>query len=388
MKKYYSVIFILLSLIILFSGVFKAKYVSADEVFKSKAVYLIDFETGTPIYSKDEEKHLPIASMCKIMTLLLCFEELDNNTISFDDIISVSENASSMGGSQIFLEKNASYKVSDLIKGIVVASANDACVAMAEHISGSEELFVKKMNEKSSQLGMCNTVFTNCTGLPKPGQYSCAKDVSKMFRELLNYKSYFNFSKIWTDTISHPNDRVTEITNTNKLIKFYGGCDGGKTGYTAEAGHCICSSAIRDNLRLISVVIGAPDSKSRFKECSDMFNFGFANYCMKMVVDNTKPLDFDINVDGGKVDKINVSPNESFYVLSKKNEKRSFEFEYELKNKVTAPLLKGDKVGDMIIYENGVEIKSVSIVANDDVKKAGFFDNVNKIASDFSIISK
>ena len=203
MKKVYSVIFILLAFILTigcFSGFTKTKSFAEEQnsslSAKSKTAYLMDYDTKTVIYSKNETQRLPIASMCKIMTLLLCFESIDNGTIDFDDVVVVSDNASGMGGSQVFLEANGEYLVGELIKSIVVASANDACVAMAEKLYGSESEMVNKMNERSLELGMENTNFVNCTGLPQPGQYSCSKDVATMFAELLTHEDYFRFSKI------------------------------------------------------------------------------------------------------------------------------------------------------------------------------------------------
>ena len=212
MKKRFSFIFILLAFVFTISSITTATKPKAfaDVVnlqTKCKSALLIDADSNTVIFNHNEEERLPIASMCKIMTLLLCFEAIDNGKIKNDDVVVISENASGMGGSQIFLETNGEYIVGELIKGITVASANDACVAMAETICGSESSFIDLMNERAQQLGMNNTNFTNCTGLPKVGQYSCAKDVATMFSELIKHEEYFRFSKIWTDIISHPKDR-------------------------------------------------------------------------------------------------------------------------------------------------------------------------------------
>lgn len=396
MGKRFSVFFILLAFILTIgclSCVTKAK-AFANEVnnnvvynleTKSKAQYLVDAYSGTILHSKNECEKLPIASMCKIMTLLLCFEAIDNGELTYDQLICVSENASKMGGSQVFLEANGEYPVGELIKSIVVASANDSCVALAENISGSTECFVEKMNEKAKILGMDNTVFVNCTGLPKPGQYSCAKDVSIMFRELIKHEDYFKFSKIWTDFVLHPKDRKTEITNTNKLIRFYQGCDGGKTGYTSEAGHCLVACANRNGLRLVSVVISAPDSKTRFNEVSSMFNYGFANYVNKKIIDCDKPLDINVEVVGGKKDSMQVVAVNSIYLLSQKNQKRSFEIDFEPITIVKAPIKKGDYVGTLYVYENGIEIAYVKVVANEDVKEKTFFDIIKDIGKNWAI---
>lgn len=392
MRKKVSYLFIVLAFVFsinIFS--FNKKQAFAIETIenyqtKSKACCLIDPVSKQVLLSKNEDERLPIASMCKVMTLLICFDALDNGYFTLDDEIVVSENASGMGGSQIFLETNGCYKIRELIKGIVVASANDACVAMAEKISGSEEGFVQKMNEKVCSLGLNNTNFVNCTGLPKPGHYSSAKDVAIMFSELLNHKEYFEFSKIWMDKIAHPNDRITEISNTNKLIKFYKGCDGGKTGYTSEAGHCLTASAIRNNMRLVAVVICAPDSKTRFNEISNMFNYGFANYENKTILDINNPIDLKVEVLGGKKENLNVIPEENVNIFSKKGENYSIEMNFVPINKVKAPIYKGDVVGNLSIFKDGVEIKFVNVLANENIAQKTYFDNLNDILDNWSII--
>ena len=391
MKKSISVIFILVAFIVtvgIFSGFAKSKAFADGEgiISNSKAAYLIDTDSNSVVYSKNETQRLPIASMCKIMTLLLIFEQVDNGDINLDESICVSENAAGMGGSQVFLERNNNYVTSDLIKSIVVASANDACVAMAERCCGSEEEFVQKMNEKAKELNMDNTNFVNCTGLPKPGQYSCAKDVATMFSELLKHKDYFKFSRIWTDKINHGNDRVTEISNTNKLVRFYQGCDGGKTGYTTEAGHCLAASACRNGMRLISVVISSPDSKTRFKEVSSMFNYGFANYVNKKVIDSETPLDVIVNVSGGKKDTLSVVAENSFSLFSKKNEKRSVEVNFEPNGKLSAPIIKGEIIGKLSIYENGKEIANIKVLANEDIECKTYFDRIKDVTDNWAIV--
>lgn len=391
MKKRFSVIFILLAFIITigcFSGFAKAK-AFADEntvTCKSKSAYLMDSTTKTVIYSQNPTERLPIASMCKIMTLLKCFEALENEEIHLDETVVVSETAAGMGGSQVFLEANAEYTVGELIKSIVVASANDACVAMAERLYGSEEAFVSAMNSKASDLGMTDTVFVNCTGLPKAGQYSCAKDVATMFSELLTHKEYFRFSKIWTDIVKHPNDRVTEIANTNKLIRFYEGCDSGKTGYTSEAGHCLAASAVRNGMRLVAVVISSPDSKTRFNDVSTMFNFGFANYVNKMIIDDKKTLDITVEVSGGKKDTVEAVAEKPLFLFSLKTEKRSVELDFVPDERIKAPINKGDKIGVINVFENGIEIASVNVLANESVLEKTYFDVIRDIGKNWALI--
>lgn len=392
MKKIYSVIFVLLAFILsigCFTGFYNtfAYYEKEKNIsINAKSGILVDYKTNTVIYSKNELEHLPIASMCKIMTLVLCFEAMENNEISIGETVIVSENASGMGGSQVFLETNGEYLVGDLIKSIVVASANDACVAMAEKICGSESAFIEKMNNKASELGMENTVFVNCTGLPQAGQYSCAKDVSVMFKELLKYEDYYKFSRIWTDVVLHPNNRKTEISNTNKLVRFYKGCDSGKTGFTSEAGHCLSASAMRNGMRLICVVIGAPSSKERFATVSDMFNFAFANFENKKIIENDKPLNIKVNVSNGKKKELSVIPENSVYLFCKKNTKKGIEISFEPLKKICAPVYKGSKVGKLIAFENGVEIGSVNVIANETILEKTYFDNIKNIVNNWGLI--
>lgn len=389
MKNKFSVFFVIMAFAMIvtsITGFTKIKAFADNSLeFKSKAVYLCDANSGTVVTSHNETKRLPIASMCKIMTLLLAFESVDNGEISLNEEVTVSANASGMGGSQVFLEENGKYKVSELLKSITVASANDSCVAMAERLSGSEASFVNLMNEKAKSLGMDNTFFVNCTGLPKSGQYSCAKDVSVMFAELLKHKEYYIFSGIWTDKIEHSKGRFTEISNTNKLIRFYDGCDSGKTGYTSEAGHCLCASAVRNNMRLISVVVSAPDSKTRFSEVSNMFNYGFDNYVNKIIVDNNSPLDITVKVEDGKKDKLSVIAENSLYLFSRKDQTRSVEINFTPKDKVVAPITKGDVVGNLSVYENGILIDNVCVLANEDISEKTYFDCIYDILENWAL---
>ena len=391
MKKRFSVFFIIFAFMLSLGAVtsFSLKTKAFAEGFgdniESKSAILADYNSGTVIYEKNPKEHLPIASMCKIMTLLLMFEEIERGNLSFEEEIVVGANAAGMGGSQVFLEENAKYKVEELVKSVAVASANDSCVALAERICGSEQAFTAKMNERAKELGMNDTVFVNCTGLPRAGQYSCAKDVSVMFSELLSHEDYYRFSSVWLDKVTHPKGRVTEISNTNKLIRFYNGCDSGKTGYTSEAGHCLSASAFRDGMRLICVVISSPNSKQRFKEVSSLFNFGFANYANKLIIDKNEPLDMVANVKNGKKKEISLIPERPFYSFCAKNDKRAFEFDFVQKDALCAPISAGDSVGVLHIYENGAEIDSVNVLAYETVERKGFSDGIGEIADNWSL---
>lgn len=344
----------------------------------AKSAYLMDYGTGTPIFTQNEKKHLPIASMCKIMTLLLCFEAIENNVLSYDEEICVSERASSMGGSQVFLEANAKYPVRELIKSIVVCSANDSCVAMAERIAGSESVFVDRMNERAKSLGATDTLFSNCTGLPKEPQYSCAKDVAYMLKELLKHEEYFKFGTVWMDKFSHPEGRYTEITNTNKLVRFYDGCDGGKTGFTNEAGFCLAATAIRENMRIISVVIGEKDSNSRFNDVRTMFDYAFANYAVTPIAKADFPIEQTAPIAGGKEKEISIFPERNLYAFHRRGEKIALTVEVEL-NTVKAPIQKSQKIGELLVFDDGIEIDRVALLAEKDVEKAGLWDRLRDV---------
>ena len=347
---------------------------------RAKSAYLMDYNSGMVIFSQKERERLPIASMCKIMTLVLCFDAIKSGNLTFDEEIQISENASSMGGSQVFLEANAKYPVSELIKSIVVCSANDSCVAMAERISGSESAFVDAMNERAKSLGCNDTLFANCTGLPKEPQYSCAKDVAFMLRELLKNPKYFDFSKVWIDKFQHPEGRFTEITNTNKLVRFYDGCDGGKTGFTNQEGFCLASTAKRDKMRLISVVIGEETSANRFEDSKAMFHYAFANYTVTPLVEESKPIDEIGVVSGGKEKNVKLAPLRSSYAFLKRGDKAKISLQtivYPLR----APVSKGQTAGEIIVYKEGVEIDKIPLIAVEQVEKAGFTDRFRDIAN-------
>ncbi len=346
---------------------------------RAKSAYLMDYGTETVMFAKNERERLPIASMCKIMTLALCFDAIKCGNLTLDEEVQVSETASSMGGSQVFLEANAKYPVRELLKSIVVCSANDSCVAMAERIAGSEEAFVEKMNEKAKKLGCTDTLFANCTGLPKEPQYSCAKDVAIMLKEALKSPEYYEFSKVWMDKFQHPEGRFTEITNTNKLVRFYDGCDGGKTGFTNQAGFCLAATAKRGDMRVISVVIGEENSTNRFEDVKGMFNYAFANYTVKSVVEEKEALTETACVDGGKSKTVKIAPIRSSYAFLKRGDKANLTIETNI-YPLRAPVNKGQTVGELIVFDGGVEKERIPLIALESVDKASFADRLKDIA--------
>ena len=346
---------------------------------RAKSAYLMDFSTQTAVYSMNEEKHLPIASMCKIMTLILAFDAIDSGALSLDEEIVVSNRAASMGGSQVFLEANGRYLTGELIKSIIVCSANDSCVAIAERVAGSEELFVDMMNKKAVELGANDTLFANCTGLPKEPQYSCAKDVALMLKELLKHERYFEYGRVWMDKFQHPGGRHTEITNTNKLVRFYDGCDGGKTGFTNEAGFCLAATAKRKDMRIISVVIGEENSQNRFDDVRAMFDYAFANYTTTPIFEENKLLETSAIVVKGKEKQVAIYPERTIYAFTRRGEKANVGIEMQI-SKVNAPLQKGQKVGELVVFKDGVEIDRVALLTAEAVHEASFFDCLRQTA--------
>jgi D-alanyl-D-alanine carboxypeptidase (penicillin-binding protein 5/6) len=345
----------------------------------AKAAYLMDYGSKKALFAQNENQRYPIASMCKIMSLILIYEKLGEGKFKEDDIITVSEQASAMGGSQVFLESGGKYRIGDLIKSIVVSSANDSTVAMAEHIAGSEEGFVVLMNKRAKDLGLFDTNFTNCTGLPRPGQYSSAKDCAMMLAELIKFDGYFKYSRIWMDKMSHAGGRETEMTNTNKLVRFYKGCDGGKTGYTSEAKHCVAATAKREDMRLISVIIGAESSKTRFGEASRLLNYGFANYQSVPIVKCDRPLSIELEVKGGKQKTLPLKAEENFSYLAKKFENINYGIEYNLPKNIAAPVKKGDVVGSLSVAVENQILKEINIIAACDIEKRTYLNALGDV---------
>lgn len=349
-----------------------------DLTIESKSALLMEFESGDVLFAKLEKERLPVASMVKMMTILIALEEVDAGNVSLDTKITTTENASSMGGSQVFLDPYQDYTFEQLFKSVVMASANDASVALAEYFNGNEKAFVNRMNKKAKQLGMNDTHYANCTGLPAPEQYSCAYDCAILLREVLKHDLYHNYSTIWMDTLLHPTGRETELVNTNRLIRYYEGCDGGKTGSTNEAGCCLSASAKRNDMRLIAVVVGAPNSKTRFNENATMFNYGFANYESKKLVDANVEL-AKIKVSKGKEDAVSVYGAENFSAVVRKGDNSNYQVQTQIEPVVKAPTKAGEKVGQIVVSKDGNIVKTIAIVVKNDVKALSWFETMDKI---------
>lgn len=333
--------------------------------FNAKSVILTEASTGKTLFESNSHESLPPASVTKIMTMLLIMEAIDRGEISYDTVVTASEHAKSMGGSTIFLDTNEKMSVEDLLKGIAVASGNDACVAMAEHLCGSEEAFAAKMNERAAQLGMKDTHFVNCNGLDAPGHYTSAYDIALMSRELMRHKDIFKFTTIWMDSLR---GGKFSLANTNKLIRFYSGANGLKTGSTSVAGCCISAAAKRGEMQLIAVVLGAPTSKERFAAASNLLNYGFANYGVTQFGEKGSEIR-SVAVESGKSDSVMAVAKESSSALLQKSQIKKAKIHINLPKKVKAPVKKGSALGEIIITLDGETISRTDIVASHSVGK-------------------
>ncbi len=349
-----------------------------DVDISSKSAILMEYDSGEVLFSKDECKRLPVASMVKMMTILLSLEELQEGNVALDTKISTSENAAGMGGSQVFIDPFVEYSFEDLLKSVIMASANDASVALAEYFNGNEKAFTNRMNKRAKELGMKDTHYSNCTGLPAPEQYSSAKDTAILLKEILKHEIYHNYSTIWMDTLTHPSGRTTELVNTNRLIRYFKGCDGGKTGSTNEAGCCLGASAKRDDMRLISVIVGAENSKTRFNESASLLNFGFKSFESQKLADVSKVIQ-NIPVLKGKIANIDVFASEDFSAVVKKGDVSNYQVDYEIEENIKAPTKAGDVVGKIIISKNGNLVKKIAAVVREDVKPLSIFETAKKV---------
>lgn len=350
---------------------------AAEPDVESPSVILMEASTGKTVYEKNADETLHPASITKIMTLILIFDALSGNKITLDENVTVSEHAASMGGSQVFLEAGEKQTVNTMIKCISVASANDASVAMAEHIWGSEQTFVDKMNERAQGLGMSGTHFVNCCGLDTDGHMMTARDVAIMSRELITrYPQIHEYSGIWMDTITHSTRRGESefgLSNTNKLIKQYEWATGLKTGSTGLAKCCLSATAEKDGIELIAVVMAAPNSKTRFKDAISLLNYGYG--VVDIYRDNAWLSQEKIVVHGGKSDSVACRKNNEFvYVFTQDTDTGRIRCTEEYADGLEAPVYEGDVVGQMVYELDGNILGTIDIVAADTVEKAGLGD--------------
>lgn len=339
----------------------------------AKSAILIEASTGEILFEKNSHEKLHPASMTKMMSMLIILESIDKGLIKWEDEVIVSPNASSMGGSQILLETGEKMSVTDLFKGIAVASGNDAVVALAEKISGTEEGFVILMNKRAKELGLKDTHFVNCHGIDATDHYSSAYDMSLIAKELSKHEEVFKYSSIYEDYLRKNTDRKFWLVNTNKLVRFYNGADGLKTGYTSLAGYCLTATAKRDGMRLIAVVMGEESSETRNQEVSQMLDHGFANYGIVNVLTTNDKVG-NTNVIKSKKETIDLYPIDNVTLLYKKiDSKPNITYELDVKT-LEAPLKKGNIVGKLKINKNDNYFKSIDLVINEDIEKINFIE--------------
>lgn len=341
---------------------------SSPPSIDAKSVILMEQSTGKILYENNANEKLPPASITKIMTMLLVSEALDDGRLKLSDIVTTSEHAASMGGSQIWLEPKETMTVEELLKAVAVGSANDASVALAEHIAGSEEGFVGMMNEKAQSLKMNNTIFKNACGLDDEGHISSAKDVAIMSRELLKHNVIRKFTSIWMDSLRGGD---TQLVNTNKLVRFYMGATGLKTGTTSRAGFCLSASAKRDNMELIAVVMDAKSSNDRFSGAKKLLDYGFANWkIMKPAFDKSQINEIEVKM--GQKGSVNIRVDEPANELIKLNDKSKITTKIDIPESIEAPIVKGQKIGTLTVLNGKSKLSEYPIYATDDVKRTDF----------------
>lgn len=362
---------ILLILFIIFIPVVKAENIE-DLAPNATSAIMIEASTGEILFKKNEHEKLAPASMTKMMSMLIIMEEIEKNNLKWDEEITASANASSMGGSQIFLEAGEKMTVEELLKGIAIASGNDATVALAERISGSEDSFVQKMNKKAQELGLKNTNFVTSTGLDADNHYSSAYDMALIAKELVKHEKILEFTGTYEDYLRKNSSSPFWLVNTNRLVRFYNGVDGLKTGYTSSARYCLTATAKKDNMRLITVVMNEPDTNKRSEDTTKMLDYGFNVYMIRNVIDEETIID-NIKVNLGKKTNVDIVSKETITILNKKrNEKRNITYQTSIEE-ITAPIKKGDKVGTINILEDGKIISSVEATVKENVDKANIF---------------
>lgn len=370
MKRVICIMAAFFLIVSLFPSIGFAQENKSELAEAAKSAILIERDTGAVLYEKNSHEKLAPASMTKIMTMLLIMEALEKGQIKWDDEVRTSEYAASMGGSQIFLEAGESMTVKEMLTGIAIGSANDASVAMAEHIAGSEEAFVGKMNKRAEEIGLKDTQFQNPTGLPAKDHYSSAHDMSMMAKELLKYNEITKFTGTYESYLREDTENKFWLVNTNKLVRFYDGVDGLKTGFTNEAKYCLTATAKKGNMRVIAVVFGASTPKERNSEVTKMLDYAFNQYQTKPMFKKGDPLS-QVKVSKGQENKVQAVTDEPISILSKKGEKLDkVEQKVTLSKDLKAPIKKGDKVGTLVIKNKGKKVLESDLVAKQDVSEA------------------
>ena len=371
MKKILFSLFVLIIPIV----VYGAETVANEVELANSAIsaILIEQSTGKILYEFNSHEKRNPASMTKIMSMLLIMEALEKNQIKMDQVVTVSANASSMGGSQILLEEGEKMKVEDLLKGVAIASGNDAVVALAETVAGSEDNFVKMMNEKVKELGLADTNLKNCHGLDEEGHYSSAYDMAHIARELIKHEKILEFSSIYDTYLRENTDRKIWLVNTNKLVKFKSGVDGLKTGYTKDAGYCLTATMKKDNMRVVATVMGEENPTTRNSEVSALLDYAYSQVGIKKVIPKNKVLK-EITISKAKEDIIQIVPKEDVNLLYKKSEEdKKTSYKIKLDN-INLPIKKGDTIGKLDLYEGSNKINTIDLTVNKNIKKCNLIE--------------
>ena len=350
-------------------------------VVDAKGAVLIDASTGTILFEQDSHKRLPPASVTKVMTMLLVMEAVDSGKIALDDQVTISERAASMGGSQMYMEMGETHTVAQLMEGVAMASANDGCVALAEYVAGSVEIFVEKMNRRAAELGLRDTHFVNTNGLPVADHYSSAYDIAVMSSELYQHEETHTWFTTWQSTITvglPGKEKEFGLTNTNKLVKHYDGCNGIKTGYTSEAGYCLSASAVRGETHLIAVVLGSSTSKIRNAEVSKLLDYGFASYETVVVAEKGQTME-TVLIERGTPSSIDAVAAEKITALAAKGEKDTITSKAAISETVPLPLEAGAEIGTLSVYSKGTLVGEYPLTASGSVEKASLRELVSRM---------
>ena len=349
----------------------------------SPAAILAETSTGAVIFEKNADEKREVASITKLMTALLVMEALERGDVQLNDQVQVSQNAAAMKGSQALLDANAAYSLEDLLRTTIMASANDSAVALAEYLCGSEEAFVARMNARARELGMDDTCYVNCTGYPREGQYTTARDVCTLCCEVAKHPQYTQYSSVWIDKLTHPGGRVTDLTNTNRLVRFYQGCDGFKTGSTDAAKYCLAATAEKNGMRLVAIVLGTPVSQTRFDEARAMLDYGFANYQRIAIANKGDLLGESLPIHGGAADTVELALGSGLSMLMKNGQQSGLKLELALPEYADAPIQQGDILGTVNVLLEGQVIAKLNCVAAADVPRPGFIEGLYRILNNW-----
>ena len=345
----------------------------------SPSVILAEADTGTVIFEKNADERREAASITKLMTALLVFEALEDNDIALTDQVTVSQRAAAMEGSQALLDADTVYSLEDLLRTMIMASANDSAVALAEYLSGTEENFVQRMNQRAEALGMRDTCYVNCTGYPQEGQYTTARDVMTLSCEVSRHPAYYTYASVWVDTLVHPSGRTTDLTNTNRLVRFYEGCDGFKTGSTDAAKFCVSATAEKNGMRLIAVVLGCENSQTRFNEARSMLEYGFATYQRTVVARKGDALGEQLKVNRGSAESVELLLSSGLSMLLRNGQASHLRMELVIPESVDAPVEAGQAVGFVRVLLGDTGVAKLNVAAASTVPLPGFIEGFFRI---------